>query len=809
MSKNEKDLKKGDVVDLFPEKTVQSKIRARESRKVNQDPVHQPNTKLKVLDDKGWYDKDKGISEAGADVRYYKRHKDEQATEKAYGGGAYGIHRRVLAALKKQPKPNLTRSESEDMSKSKLTKADIEKFDQELKKARVPNAKQHSGHGDREHGVHQDLTWDKGMSQMGNQARAGVTGSAKISSKVNLAELKNMPKPNLPKDKVEKAADPLANQLTPEKGVSDVGIEIRRADKRNPGVVSHGYGRVSSPEKHKDIAVGQLKRLVDHIKSQPKPNLTKLELDKTSDHEKGVHQASYSTQYIKNGKTMHGISHAGIKAREAHEPSSFEEYDRSPKAAKEIHKEKLTELKNMPKPNLTKTKDDEHIQEAKTLENKHESELTSSDKKRLVELGHIIDDKKRQPKPNLTKAKVDEGKSKEDKQKARSERHTVFNAKEFDSEAPDKNKGTGAGVTRPDDKGVHAVYAKTPKRLKERHQAKLDILKEMPKPNLPKENMDKADTIKDGRSTNQSRHIKFKNESAINKPYASGAGGVGISGQGYTVRGGMAAGLHDQTFRHKDSKGPYDRDLARTKAKDVLTQIKNQPKPKLTRSDIEAFDQKLTKARVDEGKSPEIKAADRAQRHPINISSEGKKVGINQPGTKGVHAPGSEKPGISLAGEKIRVPKVPGGGFKDMSRKKAVVIAKDIHKQKLSELKAMPKPNLTASEGMSKAADPKDGGTLNYKQIKKDFINKKNSMQNAPKQAPAEPTNIKPHAPTNQNYGKLHDPQMSGTVNYKNPIKKADACGSLKRLAGSLKKVDPKTHLPGNLFEKSEKKDET
>jgi hypothetical protein len=695
MSKNEKDLKKGDVVDLFPEKTVQSKIRARESRKVNQDPVHQPNTKLKVLDDKGWYDKDKGISEAGADVRYYKRHKDEQATEKAYGGGAYGIHRRVLAALKKQPKPNLTRSESEDMSKSKLTKADIEKFDQELKKAR-----------EHEQGVHQrsiipnrttPKMENKNSSNMGDEIRSShlfphgksvhnstgtkALGNAKTAARHTLAELKSMPKPNLPKDKVEKAADPLANQLTPEKGVSDVGIEIRRADKRNPGVVSHGYGRVSSPEKHKDIAANTLKRLVDHIKKQPKPN--------------------------------------------------------------------------------------------------------------------------------LTKAKVDEGKSKEDKQKARSERHTVFNAKEFDSEAPDKNKGTGAGVTRPDDKGVHAVYAKTPKRLKERHQAKLDILKEMPKPNLPKENMDKADTIKDGRSTNQSRHIKFKNESAINKPYASGAGGVGISGQGYTVRGGMAAGLHDQTFRHKDSKGPYDRDLARTKAKDVLTQIKNQPKPKLTRSDIEAFDQKLTKARVDEGKSPEIKAADRAQRHPINISSEGKKVGINQPGTKGVHAPGSEKPGISLAGEKIRVPKVPGGGFKDMSRKKAVVIAKDIHKQKLSELKAMPKPNLTASEGMSKAADPKDGGTLNYKQIKKDFINKKNSMQNAPKQAPAEPTNIKPHAPTNQNYGKLHDPQMSGTVNYKNPIKKADACGSLKRLAGSLKKVDPKTHLPGNLFEKSEKKDET
>ena len=73
--------------------------------------------------------------------------------------------------------------------------------------------------------------------------------------------------------------------------------------------------------------------------------------------QKGVHLPDYSTTYIKDGKIQHGISRAGIKSREAANPSSFEEYDESPKAAKAIHGRVLGEIKQMPKPNLPKSED--------------------------------------------------------------------------------------------------------------------------------------------------------------------------------------------------------------------------------------------------------------------------------------------------------------------------------------------------------------------------------------------------------------------------------------------------------------------
>jgi hypothetical protein len=72
-------------------------------------------------------------------------------------------------------------------------------------------------------------------------------------------------------------------------------------------------------------------------------------------HEKGVHQADYSTTYIKDNKIQHGISTAGIRAREASKPRSFKEYEESPKAAKAGHERVLEEIKQQPKPNLPKT----------------------------------------------------------------------------------------------------------------------------------------------------------------------------------------------------------------------------------------------------------------------------------------------------------------------------------------------------------------------------------------------------------------------------------------------------------------------
>lgn len=76
---------------------------------------------------------------------------------------------------------------------------------------------------------------------------------------------------------LKKGRDILADQVTTEPGVSDVGIAIRRGDERNQGVVSHGYARVTDPKSHKQHAKRYLGALVDAMKKQPKPNLPKSE----------------------------------------------------------------------------------------------------------------------------------------------------------------------------------------------------------------------------------------------------------------------------------------------------------------------------------------------------------------------------------------------------------------------------------------------------------------------------------------------------------------------------------------------------
>lgn len=69
----------------------------------------------------------------------------------------------------------------------------------------------------------------------------------------------------------------LDHQKTGVPGVSDVGIETRRADAKVPGVVAHGYGRVSNPEKHAAKAKSIHRGLLNHIKNMAKPNLPKSE----------------------------------------------------------------------------------------------------------------------------------------------------------------------------------------------------------------------------------------------------------------------------------------------------------------------------------------------------------------------------------------------------------------------------------------------------------------------------------------------------------------------------------------------------
>lgn len=72
--------------------------------------------------------------------------------------------------------------------------------------------------------------------------------------------------------------DVLAGQVTAVPGVSDRGIEARRADPKVTGVTSHGYSRVTSQEKHHARAKQYFKDILEAQRKQPKPNLPKSEL---------------------------------------------------------------------------------------------------------------------------------------------------------------------------------------------------------------------------------------------------------------------------------------------------------------------------------------------------------------------------------------------------------------------------------------------------------------------------------------------------------------------------------------------------
>lgn len=76
-------------------------------------------------------------------------------------------------------------------------------------------------------------------------------------------------------DAFDKGEDPLKGELTSQKGVSQTGIEVRRADPRKKGVISHGYGRITTPEKHAERAKQYARETLQALQQQPKPKLTK------------------------------------------------------------------------------------------------------------------------------------------------------------------------------------------------------------------------------------------------------------------------------------------------------------------------------------------------------------------------------------------------------------------------------------------------------------------------------------------------------------------------------------------------------
>lgn len=104
--------------------------------------------------------------------------------------------------------------------------------------------------------------------------------------------------------------DPLEAQLTSRQGVSDRGIEARRGDTRVKGAIAHGYGRVSSPEKHKENARSYFKEVGERVRSLPKLNLTRsedMEKGLKGDWKKEGYKIVYGNPYSDHLGTVHTI----------------------------------------------------------------------------------------------------------------------------------------------------------------------------------------------------------------------------------------------------------------------------------------------------------------------------------------------------------------------------------------------------------------------------------------------------------------------------------------------------------------------
>lgn len=170
-----------------------------------------------------------------------------------------------------------------------------------------------------EKGVHKPDSEKGGQSYVGSRLRAsnapdshmaGISSpkslrpSIKAAHQQKLSEMKAQPKPNLPKAELDKAAedkqvpaqhrkqyriarrkdaghDILADQTTSVPGVSDRGIEARRADERTANkFVAHGYARTTDAATHKTRAKEYFRKLAEKQKASPKPDLPKAELEK-------------------------------------------------------------------------------------------------------------------------------------------------------------------------------------------------------------------------------------------------------------------------------------------------------------------------------------------------------------------------------------------------------------------------------------------------------------------------------------------------------------------------------------------------
>lgn len=244
-------------------------------------------------------------------------------------------------------------------------------------------------------GVHQSLSdYDKessGMSQAGLSARVGKdrpdthwisTERAKESHANKLKELKTMPKPNLPKSEaVEKAngheqgvhADLKQEGLSTAHS-SSAGNDARTSNAARDGKLFYGSTHNQAPKEHSAIYMDSAKekhrKVLEKLKSMPKPNLPKSEdLNKKVDAKKiksvlasaaiaaGVGAARSTTVREVPDKKPVGVeqSHDKRDALKFDLKDGKARLTINPDVIKDRAQNALDKLKGSPKPNLPKS----------------------------------------------------------------------------------------------------------------------------------------------------------------------------------------------------------------------------------------------------------------------------------------------------------------------------------------------------------------------------------------------------------------------------------------------------------------------
>lgn len=284
-------------------KKIQPSLPKSEEMAKEEKGVHPVASVSRKVDD-GW--KDAGRSPAGQAAR---RHSSGRGTDKSLNAAKVS-HKRVLEEIRAMPKPNLTKADEAKTGAQHAAEAD---------KRRAEIARR-------------EIAENKGP-------RAGDLGaSLKRQAKQNLTKDEQMPKEQVQGEPVD-VKERVEDQVAPE---------------NNPKEKAEG----NNPEWGNEPGHYKLAKFCGHIsakrkmRSQPSDeNMEKSQKARDwarneSSKEKGVHTPAKMEAPVYH---QEGASRAGLDAKWG---NKFPQRNESAKAA---HKEKLGELKDMPKPNLPKS----------------------------------------------------------------------------------------------------------------------------------------------------------------------------------------------------------------------------------------------------------------------------------------------------------------------------------------------------------------------------------------------------------------------------------------------------------------------